>query len=183
MSLPEFEMVVAWCPLHGATRGIGFEGDLPWPHMRSDMRRFKQITTSDQYNSVVMGRVTWEGLPDKVKPLPKRKNVVLSTQKDLDLPEGVVLAHTFDEALEKAADRDGVYHKVFVIGGAQIYKMALEHPQLTRIHQTIIAGLYRCDTYLPWGHGYPKGHWTVEREERGMDNGIDYTYQVLTRKR
>ena len=70
-------LIVAYC----RNRGIGFKNKLPWK-LSSDMNRFKNLTIGDGNNAVIMGRNTWESLPQKFKPLPKRSNIVLSTKYD-----------------------------------------------------------------------------------------------------
>ena len=56
---------------------IGSSGELPW-RLRSDMLRFKSLTEGDGFNTVIMGRKTWDSLPDEFKPLPERTNIVMS---------------------------------------------------------------------------------------------------------
>ena len=186
-----FEIVVAWC--RNPLKGIGFRGNLPW-RLPSDLRRFKQITTQEHKGnysaqSVVMGRLTWESIPEKFRPLPKRVNVVLTTQEDYEVPEGVFLAFDFQSALkiarspfnrlETRVPGQGGLHKVSVIGGSSIYEQALADPGLIGIHQTIIEGEWECDTFLP---GAPQGHWIVRNHEEGIDNGVRYRYELLSKE-
>ena len=56
---------------------IGHQGDLPW-RLKSDMQRFKSLTEADGFNAVIMGRKTWDSLPDSFRPLPERINIVMS---------------------------------------------------------------------------------------------------------
>ena len=70
-------LIVAYC----RNRGIGFQNKLPWK-LSQDMNRFKNLTIGNGNNAVVMGKNTWESLPQKYKPLPKRANIVLSTKYD-----------------------------------------------------------------------------------------------------
>ena len=63
---------------------IGKDGDLPW-RMSSDLKRFKELTTGDGFNAVVMGRKTWDSLPDPYRPLPERTNIVLSRDSGLQI--------------------------------------------------------------------------------------------------
>jgi len=93
---------------------IGADGQLPW-RIPEDLAHFRMLTDG---GTVVMGRATWESLPPRFRPLPGRRNVVLTRQQDWSAP-GAVVAHTLDEALT-SADGD-----VWVIGGASVYAAAL----------------------------------------------------------
>ncbi|BBX66366.1 dihydrofolate reductase [Mycobacterium saskatchewanense] len=93
---------------------IGRGGDIPW-HLPEDLARFKQVTIG---HTVVMGRRTWESLPAKVRPLPGRRNVVLSRQADFSADGAEVLP-----SLERALTDP----EAWVIGGEQIYLLALPH--------------------------------------------------------
>ncbi len=100
---------------------IGRDNGIPW-RLPEDQARFKELTLA---HTVVMGRLTWESLPPKVRPLPGRRNVVVSRQSDF-MADGATVVSSLDEAL---ADRD-----TWVIGGAQIYALAL--PFATRCEVT-----------------------------------------------
>ncbi len=89
--------------------GIGIDGKLPW-HISEDLKNFKQLTLDTK---IVMGRKTWESLP--IKPLPQRKNIVLSTQKQ----DNVQTYHSYNECLNSFKSTD----KIFIIGGRSIYKL------------------------------------------------------------
>ena len=73
-------LIVAYCK----NRGIGFKNTLPWK-LSLDMNRFKKLTIGNKNNAVIMGRNTWESLPLKYKPLPKRTNIILTTKADYRL--------------------------------------------------------------------------------------------------
>jgi dihydrofolate reductase len=95
---------------------IGRGGDIPW-RVPEDLARFKQLTMG---HTVVMGRRTWESLPARVRPLPGRRNVVLSRQADFKADGADVLG-----SLEQAATVLDDEPETWVIGGAQIYLVAL----------------------------------------------------------
>jgi dihydrofolate reductase len=99
---------------------IGRDGGIPW-RLPEDQARFKELTMG---HTVVMGRLTWESLPAKVRPLPGRKNVVLTRQADY-MAEGADVVTTIEDAV------DG---ETWVIGGEQIYRLAL--PIATRCEVT-----------------------------------------------
>jgi dihydrofolate reductase len=107
-----------------ATSGvIGRDNGIPW-RLPEDQARFKELTTG---HTVVMGRLTWESLPARVRPLPRRRNVVVTRQADY-MAEGATVVGSLDGAL---TDED-----TWVIGGAQIYALAL--PLATRCEVTEI---------------------------------------------
>lgn len=111
---------------------IGKDGRLPW-RIPEDLKRFKMLTTG---HTVLMGRKTWESIPEKFRPLPDRTNIVLTKQTDYDLPVDV---ERFD-SLEKALAAHQFEEDVFVIGGARIYEQtmgAADRLMITEVDQTI----------------------------------------------
>lgn len=141
---------------------IGKDGEIPW-HYPEDLKHFKQKTTG---HTVVMGRKTYESLPDDYKPLPDRKNIVLS-RSEPDLPEKVELATSLDQAwqiAEKYSD------KCFIIGGSGVYEQTLgkaDRMVLTRIHEK-----YEGDTYFP---EWEEENWEeVSRDDREELSFLEY---------
>ena len=135
-----FEIIVA----HDLNQGIGLNNELPWSCPK-DMAYFKSLTIGEdgQNNAVIMGRKTWESIPEKFRPLPKRMNIVLT--KSGETFENAYAASCLDQALELAKSSD----KVFIIGGAQIYQEALDHNECKQIHVTKIFNRFECDTFFP----------------------------------
>ena len=136
-----FDVVVA----HDLNRGIGVNNELPW-QCPPDMAHFKQLTThSDDAlkNTVIMGRKTWESIPEKYRPLPNRDNIVLS--KTITELSGAVVATSLNDALAKANPST----KTFVIGGAQLYDEALNHEACNTLHITRIFKRCDCDAFFP----------------------------------
>lgn len=103
---------------------IGRNGTIPW-RLPEDLARFKQLTMG---HTVVMGRLTWESLPSAVRPLPGRRNVVLTRQADY-MANGAEVMTNLDDVLTMLTDDE-----TWVIGGAQIYRLAL--PAATRCEVT-----------------------------------------------
>jgi dihydrofolate reductase len=115
---------------------IGKNGELPW-HLPEDLARFKTLTSG---NVVLMGRKTWDSLPDRFRPLPNRKNVIMTSQVDFMAPSGTTAFHSLNAALNAHKD-----DHVFVIGGASIYAQTLEHAdrlELTHIDRTINGNVF-----------------------------------------
>jgi len=143
----EVSIIVAYCK---KSRGIGKDNGLPW-HLKGDMAHFKKKTSNcvpQPINSVIMGRNTWESIPDKFRPLPRRNNIVISNSGKIDAEkEGCILATSLTDAIKQAQNLNS--HNTFVIGGAQLYNEAIHHPKVTSIITTEIYQLYDCDTFFP----------------------------------
>ena len=151
---------------------IGREGGLPW-RLPDDLARFKRLTTG---HPIVMGRKTFESIG---RPLPGRTSVVVSRQADYDPGcEGVLAAGSLDEALEIAEQQPGG-DEVFVIGGAQIYALAI--PLADRLYLTRVHAHVEGDVCLP---EFAESHWrVVEESHHGADERNEYahTFWVLER--
>jgi len=134
--------------------GIGKGGALPW-HLLGDLRHFKELTVTTQSpekkNAVIMGRKTWDSLPDGVRPLPGRINVVVSRNASLALPTDVIRVPSLDAALAALQEpaRSAAVEQIFVIGGAQMYADALRHPQCARLYITHVLSRFGCDVFFP----------------------------------
>lgn len=105
---------------------IGRDNGIPW-RLPEDQARFKDVTMG---HVVVMGRLTWESLPAKVRPLPGRRNVVVTRQSDF-VADGATVVGNLEDALDPRYVAD---EETWVIGGAQIYALAL--PLATRCEVT-----------------------------------------------
>jgi dihydrofolate reductase len=140
---------------------IGRAGGIPW-ELPEDQARFKEITLG---HTVVMGRLTWESLPAKVRPLPGRRNIVITRNADYRAPGAQTAASMKDAVVDDCT---------WVIGGAQIYAMAL--PAANRCEVTEVAiNLHRedADAVAPvlddtWIGSV--GDWQVSR------SGLHYRY-------
>jgi dihydrofolate reductase len=106
---------MVWAQAAGGVIGAG--GALPW-HLPEDLRLFRALTLG---STVVMGRRTWESLPARFRPLPGRRNVVLSSTLD-DAGAGVPVARSVDDVLTLDGD-------VWVIGGGEVYRALLPHAE------------------------------------------------------
>src|SRR3989344_2476082 len=91
---------------------IGNKGKIPW-HFSEDFKHFKRTTEN---NVVVMGRKTYESLPEKFRPLPNRVNVVVSSS--MAGQEGIEVARSYEEAIEKAKKHN---KEIFIIGGSSLF--------------------------------------------------------------
>jgi dihydrofolate reductase len=146
---------------------IGRAGGLPW-HLPADLKRFKALTMG---KPIVMGRKTWQSIG---RPLPGRLNVVISRQPGLAVA-GATVVPTLDDALAAAGDVD----EVCIIGGAEIYRLAL--PLAKRIHLTRIHATVPADTFFP---ELDPAQWQeVSREDHPADERHAYAYSFLELRR
>lgn len=147
--------------------GIGLEGRLPW-HLPNDLKRFKALTMG---KPIVMGRRTFDSIG---RALPGRTNIVVSRQPGLCI-EGCVVVPSLEAALEAAGGEE----ETCVIGGAEIYRLALplaETLHVTRVHATVGA-----DTFFPV---IDAAEWEeISREECPADDRHAYPYSFVTLRR
>ncbi len=125
---------------------IGSDGDMPW-HLPADLKHFKKITSG---GAIVMGRRTWDSIG---RPLPNRKNIVLTRRKDFSV-DGATVVHSFEEAINQTEGKP-----LFVIGGGEIYALAIDVANamhITRIHTTL-----EGDTFFPQ---FGEGTWELVEE-------------------
>jgi dihydrofolate reductase len=125
-----------------------------------------------------MGRRTWESAEVAGKPLPRRLNIVVS-RRALEVPAGVIVAPSLDDALRAAAAPD--IATCFVVGGAEIYRLAFAHAALRHIYLTRVEGHYACDTTIPDldARGFVADGWEGARDE--VDNDVRYRIERLAR--
>ncbi len=152
----------------GEENELGMNNQLVW-HLPDDFKRFKQLTTG---HHIIMGRKTFESFPG---PLPNRTHIVITRNKNYR-KEGIILAHSMEDALEKASSDS----QPFIIGGGEIYAQGLdvsEKIELTRVHST-----FDADTYFP---DIPEDSWQLIAETyHPIDERHDYafTYETWVRK-
>lgn len=144
--------------------GIGKDGDLPWPHNPNDLKWFKECTTG---GVVVMGKTTWDSLPNK--PLPNRNNVVVT--KEINRTPGPFHFMTFETAIGSLPQMN-MLQNVWVIGGAKLVEGLL--PIIDEIWLSRISGEYECDTFLP--------RTLIEETFSLTDSGVDAEFNVYVDK-
>jgi dihydrofolate reductase len=154
-------------------RVIGRDNRLPW-HLPDEMQHFMRTTLG---KPVVMGRKQFESMG---KPLSKRSNIVLSRNPEF-APDGVAVVRTFDDALSYAAavNRDPDNDEIMVIGGAEIYALAL--PRADRLYCTLIDAELDGDTFFP---EFDMAQWReVSRSDHPIDARHAYGYSVRVLER
>ena len=156
----ELNLIVAYCKKNN---GIGNENSIPW-YLKSELKYFKEITSNTENNLkniVIMGRKTWNSLPKK--PLPNRINIILSKNENNDYRENIESNYKdtyvindlvkYIDNLNEMNKNHNHYQKIFIIGGAQIYKHVLEFSESNNLninlYVTEIYNEFVCDTYFP----------------------------------
>ena len=115
---------------------IGKDNDLIWS-LPNDLKRFKKLTSG---HSIIMGRKTFDSFPGL---LPNRKHIVISRNKNISFSDEVTVVNNFEDAIRETGDDENP----FIIGGGQIYKLAMDlgdKIELTRVHEE-----FKADTFFP----------------------------------
>ncbi|MGO4500534.1 dihydrofolate reductase [Paenibacillus sp. 2RAB27] len=147
-------------------RAIGVNNKLPW-HLPGDLKFFKNVTMG---HPILMGRKTYESIG---KPLPGRRNVIL-TQNSAYQAEGCEVIHSVDEAIDAFRDQE-----LFVIGGAEIFKLFASH--VNRMYITYIEDEFEADTFMS---DLDLSNWTLvssEQGERNEKNPYEYYFRIYER--
>ncbi len=151
---------------------LGKNNDLIW-HLPDDFKRFKQLTSC---HYIIMGRKTFESFP---KPLPNRTHIIITTQKDYKLSataENCFVVNNLQEALDKTPQNEDV----FIIGGGQIYSLAI--PIADKIEITKVHAHFEADAFFP---EINDNEWQIINEEyhpKDEKHAFDFTYQTFVRK-
>jgi len=144
--------------------------------LASDMARFKRLTEGDGFNSVIMGRKTWDSLPDSFRPLPERVNIVMSRDTGWQA-EGAETALYVGRAIELAFAEGS--EECWVIGGAQVYEMFLD--RVDEIHVTTVHTGGSGEVRFPEWNNDEWSEKIVERVGPDENNEFDSTYSIWTR--
>lgn len=160
--------------------GIGKNGKLPW-NFKGDLQHFKNVTVgipdATERNAVIMGLTTWRSLPESVRPLPDRLNIVLTNDPNAVKESGDVrVASSFDAAVALAVQH--AQGTTFIIGGASVYKQAVLHPSCERIMLTHIHATFDCDTFFP---DIPKHFHETARSAPVEEQGMKYEFVTYER--
>ncbi len=150
----------------GELNAIGKDNDLIW-HLSNDLKRFKQLTNG---HHIIMGRKTFESFP---KPLPNRTHIVITRQREYEVPDGVIVVNSLEDAID-AAKSD---KQLFIIGGGEIYKQSMalaDKIELTRVHSTF----KDADTFFP---SIDALKWVeTSRSKHPADDKHKYAFSFIT---
>lgn len=163
---PRLSIVVA----QADDRAIGIGGDMPW-HISADLKHFKSLTVG---HTVVMGRRTWESLPQR--PLAGRRNIVLSQTVDFS-PEGATVVRSVNDMFAALSHEE----ETFVIGGGKLY--ALLMPWVDRLYVTWVHHCFpQADTFFPVIDNSTFA--LVSQSERSLDerSGLEYSFAEYSRR-
>lgn len=152
---------------------IGKNNNLIW-HLPKDMRFFKETTLN---HHVIMGRKNFESIPHKYRPLPNRTNIVITRQTNYKA-DGSVVVNSVEAALEIAKENGD--KEPFIIGGGQIYKLALEANLVDRIYLTKVHHTFDGDTFFPELNNKWK---EVNKTVNKADGKHAYDYDFITLER
>lgn len=147
---------------------LGKDNQLVW-HLPNDFKRFKTLTSG---HFIIMGRKTFESFP---KPLPNRTHVIITRQKNYEVPEGCIVVSSLEKAIEACPKNEEIY----IIGGGEIYKQAIEiadKVELTRVHTEVEA-----DTFFP---EINLEEWKIVFEEhhaKDENHAFDFTFQTFVK--
>ncbi|WP_369047907.1 dihydrofolate reductase [Tenacibaculum sp. UWU-22] len=150
----------------GKDNELGKNNDLIW-HLPADLKHFKKTTSG---HAILMGRRTFESIG---KPLPKRTNIII-TNNDHYFIDGCLIANSIEQAIDMAENND----EIFIIGGSQIYKQALEKNLVDKLHITIVHQNFEADVFFP---EIDKKIWKeINRIDCKADNENPYNYSFVT---
>ena len=149
---------------------IGKDNDLTWS-LPNDLKRFKKLTSG---HSIIMGRKTFDSFPGL---LPNRKHIVISRNKNISFSDKVTVVNNFEDAIRETGDDENP----FIIGGGQIYKLAMDlgdKIELTRVHEE-----FKADTFFP---KIDEDKWKLIHEEfneKDERHQFSFTYKTYIKIR
>ncbi len=156
-------------------RAIGKDNDLIW-HLPRDLKFFKETTEG---HFVIMGRKNYYSIPEKYRPLPKRRNIVVSRRTDLRI-DGIDLFSSIEKAIEFG--REKKQKEIFIIGGGQVYAYALENDLVNKMLITHVSGEFSADVFFP---KFDSNNWESELlldYQKDNSNPLDFTIVEYKKK-
>ncbi|NEN23998.1 dihydrofolate reductase [Cryomorpha ignava] len=167
-------MIVTIVAAVAENQAIGKDNDLIW-NLPDDMAFFKEKTRG---KPVIMGRKNYESIPEKYRPLPGRENIVITRKKDYTAP-GCKVVNSIEQAIEHCRNKE----EICVIGGGEIYKLALEKDLIDRMYITEIHTAFDADAFFP---EFDKSDWDEEiLGEHGIDakHAYSFTFKIYRRNK
>ena len=151
--------------------GIGFKNNLPWSHLKEDMRLFSKRTIGSGNNAVIMGKNTWFSIPECRRPLKNRTNIVISSSSSsLSLDGNPHVFSSINDAVSFC--KSAKYDELWVIGGSRIYNEFLNTycDKINRVYITYVCGDYECDTFID----FSAADYCVESEAYNIEEKCSY---------
>lgn len=153
-----------------ANGAIGRDNDLIW-HLPDDMKFFKETTRG---HHVIMGRKNWESIPHNYRPLPGRPNIVVSRNSEYEVVDAE-LVQTIEAGLEIA--RKNGEDEAFVIGGGQIYRMALNKDLVDHMYITHVNHDFEADVFFP---EFDASEWSEhEMDTHPIDERHKHSFRIV----
>lgn len=168
-------MIVSLIVAKANNNAIGKNNDLLW-HLPADMKFFRETTTG---HCIITGRKNYESIPPKFRPLKNRTNIVLTRNKNYQAPETIVV-NSIETALQNAKNLNE--SEVFIIGGGQIYKEALEKGLVDKMYITHVNTEIEGDTFFP---EIIDKEWVIDEVAsiaKDEKNGFDCVVKTYKRK-
>jgi dihydrofolate reductase len=161
-------MIISMIAAIGKNRELGKDNKLLW-HLKEDFQRFKNLTSG---NVVIMGRKTYDSLPEKNKPLPNRINIIISRNKSWS-PLGSYVYNSLEEAILEAKKFN---KEIFIIGGASVYEQGIKYAD--KLYLTVIDKEYPdADAFFP---DYPEFK-KIIFEEKHQEKDLVYRFIDLVK--
>ena len=166
----ELTLIAAYAKDSQGRNVIGNNGEIPW-RISEDMKRFKQFTLN---HPVIMGRKTYESIPERFRPLPDRTNIVVSKTLNPEM-KGILVARTIEDALTLAQANCSQGEPAYVIGGEQIYRVTINRDETTRLEITEVKVTYEGDAFFP---EINPDIWKEANRVRGENRWYDFVSYV-----
>ncbi|XP_071360616.1 dihydrofolate reductase [Trachinotus anak] len=170
--------------------GIGKDGKLPW-HLPSEFQYFlnnvTRVSRPGKMNMVIWGKLCWYSHPEEVFPLANVLHMVLSTSLNTVPDHAHFLCRDFESAVCMAAEPPlaDLIETIWVVGGTQVYKDALNHPWCDLVYLTDVMADFDCDVFFP---DFDRGLFKAQERFPGVpsgiqeENGIKYKFQVFKKE-
>ncbi len=155
--------------------GLGYNNGLLY-QLPEDMKHFRDTTSG---HVVIMGRKTWESIPEKFRPLPNRENIVITRQSDY-MAHGAKVASSLEEAIDVARSNSSD-KEIFIIGGSEIYTQAL--PLADRLYLTLIDGDKSADVFFPEYKDIFTNEKILQKKALSSPIGLWYSISLFTQNR
>ncbi len=151
---------------------IGKDNKLAW-HLPDDMNYFSNMTKG---HSIIMGRKNWESIPEKYRPLPDRKNIIVTRNNNFKY-KGATIVNSIEKAIEEA--RSSEDEEIFIIGGGEIYKLGFKY--VDKLYITEINAEVKGNTYFP---EWDKKYWNeISRISHPSDKKHPYSFDYVIYKK
>lgn len=162
--------------------GDSVKNDLPWPKIKSDMRFFEKTTTgtfleNGRKNFLIMGRKSYESLPEKIRPLKNRSTVVVTRNNFYLIKEGLYSATSVEDAIVLCNHIDSSAD-IFIAGGGQIYEYVLQHDLVDEMIITHL--LYECEGDVVFPHINTSVWYNAEKQSPATDENSGIVYAIVT---